>query len=70
MPKQITAAAVEGTRKRGRPCKKSGKVEDDLNIMGINDWSETIGNGGRLYWKPRFQQAVVLENNNNNYNKQ
>jgi hypothetical protein len=36
MPKQIAAAAIEGTRKRGRPRKRwTDVVEKDLNVMGI-----------------------------------
>jgi hypothetical protein len=33
MPKQISAAILEGTRKSGRPCKRwRDDVEEDLNI--------------------------------------
>jgi hypothetical protein len=33
MPKQISVATLEGTRKRGRPCKRwRDDAEDDLNI--------------------------------------
>jgi hypothetical protein len=31
-----------------------GQVQEDLNIMRIKDWSETIREGGRLYWRPRY----------------
>jgi hypothetical protein len=38
MPKQIAAATIEGTRKRGRPHKRwKDEVEEDLNIMGIKN---------------------------------
>jgi hypothetical protein len=34
MPKQIAAATVEGTRKRGRPHKRwKDEVEEDLNMV-------------------------------------
>jgi hypothetical protein len=33
MPKRISIAALEGTRKRERPCKRwRDDVEDDFNI--------------------------------------
>jgi hypothetical protein len=56
MPQQITIAKMKETRKRERPCKRrTDEVEKDLNIMGIIKKSrqrpETVGNGGRLYWK-------------------
>jgi len=48
---------MEGGSNSGRPCNRRRKdVEEDLNIMGIKtgmQWPETIGNGERLYWKPR-----------------
>jgi hypothetical protein len=55
MPNQVTTATVEGARDRERPCKRwSGKIQEDLNVMRIKkNWSETVGNGGRLYWRPR-----------------
>jgi hypothetical protein len=40
IPKQITAATIEGRRKRGRPRKRwKDEVEEDLNIMGIKKWA-------------------------------
>jgi hypothetical protein len=34
MPKQIAAAMMEVTRKKGRPCKRwRDEVEEDLNVM-------------------------------------
>jgi hypothetical protein len=36
LPKQITVATIEGTRKRTRPRKRwKDEAEEDLNIMGI-----------------------------------
>jgi hypothetical protein len=47
---------MEGRVKR-RPCnRRKDEGNEDLNIMGTKagrQWSETIGNGGRLYWMPR-----------------
>jgi hypothetical protein len=38
MPKQIAAATIEGTRKRGRPRKRwKDEFEEDLNIVGIKN---------------------------------
>jgi hypothetical protein len=44
-----------GRRKRGRPRKRwRDEVEEhNGNRKARFQWSETIGNGGRLYWKPR-----------------
>jgi hypothetical protein len=57
MPKQIAAATIEGKRERGRPRKRwKDEVEEDLNIIGITTGVQRpgiVGNGGRLYWKPR-----------------
>jgi hypothetical protein len=48
---------MQGKGKRGRPRKIwRVKVEEYLNIMGRKtgrQWPETVGNGGRLYWKPK-----------------
>jgi hypothetical protein len=55
MPKQIAAATIDGTRKRGRP-RKIWKVEEDLNVVGIKTGVQRpgiVGSGGRLYCKPR-----------------
>jgi hypothetical protein len=35
MPKQIATVAMEGIRKRGRPCKRWR--DEDLNNMGIKN---------------------------------
>jgi hypothetical protein len=57
MPKQIAAATIEGTRKRGRPRKRwKDEAEEDLNIIGIKMGVQRpgiVGIGGRLYCKPR-----------------
>jgi hypothetical protein len=57
MPKQIAAATIEGKRKRGKPGKRwKDEVEEDLNITGIKTGVQRpgiVGNGGRLYCKPR-----------------
>jgi hypothetical protein len=57
IPKQIAAATREGTRKRGRPRERlKDEVEEGLNVMGIKTGEQRpgiIGNGGRLYCKPR-----------------
>jgi hypothetical protein len=38
MPKQITTATMEGTKEKGKPCKRwRVEVDEDLNIMGINN---------------------------------
>jgi hypothetical protein len=48
---------MEEKRKTERPRKRwREEIQDNLNIMGIktgNQWSETFGNGGRLYWQAR-----------------
>jgi hypothetical protein len=46
---------------RGRPCRRwKGELEDDLSVVEIKknrqtdrQCPETVGNGGRLCWKPR-----------------
>jgi hypothetical protein len=57
MPKQIATVKMERTRKSGKPRKRwTDNVEEDLNIRGIKSgrqWPETVGHGGRFYWKPR-----------------
>jgi len=57
IPKTIATATMEGGSNSGRPCNRRRKeVEEDLSIMGIKtgmQWAETVGNGGRFYWKPR-----------------
>jgi hypothetical protein len=38
IPKQIAAATIEGTRKRGRPRERlKEEVEEGLNVMGIKN---------------------------------
>jgi hypothetical protein len=57
IPETIATATMEGGSNSGMPCNRRRKeVAEDLNIMGIKtgtQWPETVGNGGRLYWKPR-----------------
>jgi hypothetical protein len=47
---------MEGGSNSGRPCNGRRKeVAEDLNKMGIKTGTqrpETVGNGGKLYWKP------------------
>ena len=61
-------ATMEGKRKRGRPCKVwRDEVEEDLNITWIKtdrQLSETLGNGERLFSKPRSTTDIVLEERN------
>jgi hypothetical protein len=46
MPKQIAEAAVEGVRKRGRPCKRwRYELEEDLSVVEIK--KKKTGNGQR-----------------------
>jgi hypothetical protein len=57
MPKQIATATMEGTRKKGRPCKRwRDKVEEDLNVMQIRN-----GGSGREKWgmEEDFLEAKV-----------
>jgi hypothetical protein len=43
IPKQIAASTMEGTRKRGRSCKRwTDEVEVNFNIMGIKNSQELI----------------------------
>jgi hypothetical protein len=58
MPKQTKAATIEGTRKRGRPCKRwKDEVEEDLNIMGIKNWRAAARD--RQKWRTIVLQARV-----------
>jgi hypothetical protein len=57
IPKETAIAIMEGTRKRGRSCRRWRDDVENLNIMRIKnrqamatdhqDWRKT-------YWKPRF----------------
>jgi hypothetical protein len=58
MSKEIATYTMKGTRKRRRPRKRwRDKVEQDLNYGTKNktgrQWREIVGNGLRLYGKPR-----------------
>jgi hypothetical protein len=54
MPKQIAAATIEGTRKRGRPHKRwKCEAEEDLNIMGIKN--------GRVVVRGQKWRKIVLQ---------
>ena len=60
MPKQIATDIMEGTRKIGRLYKRWwNEEEEDFKRMGIKkigrQLKHTVGNWGRLYWKPRFK---------------
>jgi len=58
MPKQIAAATIEGTRKRGRPRKRwKDEVEEDLNIMGIKNGRAAARD--RRKWRKIVLQAKV-----------
>jgi hypothetical protein len=58
IPKQIAAATIEGTRKRGRPSKRrKDEVEEDLNIMGIKD-GHAAARDRRKWWKTVLQAKV------------
>jgi len=45
-------------RAKRRPCnRRKDEGDENLNIMGTKagrQWSETVGNGGRVYWMPRL----------------
>jgi hypothetical protein len=56
MTKQISAATIEGTRKRGRPRKRwKDEVEEDLNIMGIKNGRAAARD--RRKWRKTVLQA-------------
>jgi hypothetical protein len=56
MSKQIAAATIEGTKKRGRPHKRwKDEVEEDLNIMGIKNGRAAA----RRKWRKILLQAKV-----------
>jgi hypothetical protein len=58
MPKQIAAATIEGTRKRGIPCKRwKDEVEEDLNIMEIKNRRAAARD--RRKWRTILLQAKV-----------
>jgi hypothetical protein len=55
---QITAATIEGTRKRGRPHKRwKEEVEEDLNIMGIKNGHVVARD--RRKWRKTVLQAKI-----------
>jgi len=60
---------VEGHIATGRYCNRGNgrdneerkrwrdEVQGDFNIIGIKtgrQWPQTVGNGGMLYWKPKY----------------
>jgi hypothetical protein len=58
MPKQIAAAAREGTKKRGSPRKRwKDEVEEDLNIMGIKN-ARAAARDRRKWRKIALQDTV------------
>jgi hypothetical protein len=58
-PEQFATDVMEGTREIGRLYKRWWNEEkEDFKRMGIKmgrQLSQTVGNRGRLYWKPRFK---------------
>ena len=60
LPKQIAAAAVEGIRKRGRPCKRwRGELEEDLNVVEIKKKHRQTMARDRLEWEMTVLVANV-----------
>jgi hypothetical protein len=58
MPKQIAAATIEGTRKRGRSRKRwKDEVQEDLNIIGIKEGRAAARD--RRKWRKIVLQAEV-----------
>jgi hypothetical protein len=58
MPKKIMTTKMEGTRKRGRPCKRwIDEVEEDLKIMGIRNWHAVAKD--RQQWRKTVLEAKV-----------
>ena len=56
MPKKIFTQELEGTRRRGRPRKGwKGKVERDLQVLGVRRWRELVAD--RKKWKDIVRQA-------------
>jgi hypothetical protein len=52
---------IEGTRKRGRPCKRwIDKVEENLKVMGIRNWHAVAK--GRQEWRKIVLEAKVVHN--------
>jgi hypothetical protein len=56
-PQQIATVTMQGTRETERPRERwKNEFAEDLNIMRTetgSQWSDTVGNGGILYWTPR-----------------
>lgn len=55
--KIMAAAKMEQGKEEYHAKNWRDEVEEVLNIMGIknrNQWSEAVGNRGRLCWRPRF----------------
>jgi len=56
MPKKILTQELEGTRRRSRPRKRwKGKVERDLQVLGVRRWRELVAN--RKKWMDIVRQA-------------
>jgi len=56
MPKKIFSQELEGTRRRGRPRKRSKEeVERDLQVLGVRRWRELLTD--RKKWKDIVRQA-------------
>jgi len=57
LPKKIFTQEMEGTRRRGRPRKRSKEeVERDLQVLGVR-WRELVAD--RKKWKDIVRQAKV-----------
>jgi hypothetical protein len=70
---QTASAAREGIRKRGRPCKRWwDKVENNLNVMGINNRQAMARDSWECRWivlKAQGPQQIVLpEEEQENFN--
>jgi len=50
MPKKIFTQEQEGTRRRGRPRKRSKEEEErDLQVLGVRRWRQLVAD--REKWK-------------------
>jgi hypothetical protein len=46
VPEQIATATMEGTSKRGRPCKRwRDELEENLNMIGIKHMQGIVKDG-------------------------